>query len=239
LLFAQKNKNYGSLIALTIITLWFISLGLLLNHSVNYYAIWTYIFVLIQTHLYTGLFITAHDSMHFAVSRNKAVNQWIGRVCAILFAYNFYGNLFRKHHEHHRFVATDQDPDFHDGNFWVWYFNFAKQYINVWQIILMACTYHTLILFFPKPNVILYWMIPSVLATFQLFYFGTYLPHKGTPLPDNIHKSRSQSKNHIWAFLSCYFFGYHYEHHASPNTPWWKLPEVKEQIDTERKVNLL
>jgi beta-carotene ketolase (CrtW type) len=27
--------------------------------------------------------------------------------------------------------------------------------------------------------------------------------------------------------LSCYFFGYHYEHHESPQTPWWKLYQIK------------
>ncbi|MEL7193577.1 MAG: fatty acid desaturase, partial [Bacteroidota bacterium] len=37
-----------------------------------------------------------------------------------------------------------------------------------------------------------------------------------------------QKRNHMWAFLTCYFFGYHFEHHDSPNTPWWKLWELKE-----------
>jgi beta-carotene ketolase (CrtW type) len=30
-------------------------------------------------------------------------------------------------------------------------------------------------------------------------------------------------KNHVMAFLACYFFGYHSEHHLWPGTPWWKL----------------
>jgi beta-carotene ketolase (CrtW type) len=29
--------------------------------------------------------------------------------------------------------------------------------------------------------------------------------------------------------LSCYFFGYHFEHHDSPGTPWWRLWRVKEK----------
>jgi beta-carotene ketolase (CrtW type) len=32
----------------------------------------------------------------------------------------------------------------------------------------------------------------------------------------------------VWAFVSCYFFGYHYEHHDSPATPWWLLWRVKD-----------
>ena len=164
-------------------------------------------------------------AMHHTVSKNTKVNNIIGTIATGLFAFNYYPRLLKKHHEHHRFVATDKDPDFHHGNFWVWYFNFAKNYITVIQIVLMAITYNILKLIFPIENVIFYWMIPSVVATFQLFYFGTYLPHRHAP--DNKHHSRSQSKNHVWAFISCYFFGYHYEHHDSPNTPWWKLYQKK------------
>ena len=155
----------------------------------------------------------------------------MGQLCAMLFAFNFYGKLLPKHHQHHRYVATDQDPDYHEGGFWAWYFSFAKQYITIWQIVLMAIAFNLLIFFFPEPNVLMYWAIPSVLSTFQLFYFGTYVPHKGMHAPDNIHQSRSQKQNHWWAFWSCYFFGYHYEHHASPNTPWWRLYQVKEQME--------
>ncbi len=225
------KDNKGVYIALTIIALWFISLALLLtSYEVNFYSPFTYLFVIVQAHLYTGIFITAHDAMHSVVSPNRLVNEWIGRICATIFAFNFYDNLNRKHHLHHRFVGTERDPDYHGGNFWVWYFNFAKQYINVWQIIFMAITYNVLKVFFPTANVILFWMLPSIIATFQLFYFGTYLPHKGEHEPDNVHKSRSQAKNHLWAFLTCYFFGYHYEHHNSPRTPWWLLYKEKEKM---------
>ncbi|GAB4183023.1 MAG: fatty acid desaturase [Thermoflexibacter sp.] len=227
----EMKDNTGVYIALTIIALWFISLTLLLTqYEVDFYSPLTYLLVLVQAHLYTGIFITAHDAMHSVVSPNRLVNEWIGRVCATIFAFNFYDNLNRKHHLHHRFVGTERDPDYHGGNFWVWYFNFAKQYINVWQIIFMAITYNVLKVFFPNANVILFWMLPSIIATFQLFYFGTYLPHKGEHEPDNVHKSRSQAKNHLWAFLTCYFFGYHYEHHNSPRTPWWQLYKEKERM---------
>ncbi|WP_375559317.1 fatty acid desaturase [Bernardetia sp. OM2101] len=216
----------GTYIGITVITLWLLSLGFLLSvYEINWYNPLTYLFFLVQTHLYTGIFITAHDAMHHTVSKNTKVNNTIGTIATGLFAFNYYPRLLKKHHEHHRFVATDKDPDFHHGNFWIWYFNFAKNYITIIQIVLMAITYNILKLIFPIENVIFYWMIPSVVATFQLFYFGTYLPHRHAP--DNKHHSRSQDKNHVWAFISCYFFGYHYEHHDSPNTPWWKLYQKK------------
>ncbi|MDN3203897.1 fatty acid desaturase [Algoriphagus sediminis] len=225
---AYRLKNKGVIIALVIIVLWAISLTYWLHFDLSWSNPLTYVGIILQTHLYTGLFITAHDAMHGLVSPNKKLNHTIGWISAILFSYNFYWRLFPKHHEHHRFVATDKDPDYHESdNFLIWYFSFAKQYINIWQLILMAVTYNLLKLVLPYENLIVFWMAPAILSTLQLFYFGTYLPHRGES--DNEHHSRSQKKNHVWAFLTCYFFGYHYEHHNSPGTPWWKLWEEKEK----------
>lgn len=229
----QRFENYrhaGIIIALAVITLWFLTLGLLLTRfTVDFTHPLTYIFIALMSHLYTGLFITAHDAMHGVVSKNKQWNTWLGRIAATLFAYNNYSKLFPKHHEHHRFAGTAKDPDYHHGSFFPWYIKFAREYVTIWQILLMSGTYELLKLFFAQPNVLWFYIVPSILSTFQLFYFGTYLPHKGEH--DNRHRSRSQKKNHLAAFLSCYFFGYHYEHHHSPGTPWWKLYRVKERLE--------
>lgn len=223
----KTTSKKGVWIALTILTLWTVSLLLLFQYPVSWVNPLTYLLVLWQAHLYTGVFITAHDAMHHTVSPNRRLNHAIGWLAATLFAFNNYRNLYHKHHLHHRFVATDEDPDYHDGSFWAWYLSFARQYISIWQILIMALTFNLLILVFPQENVLLYWAIPSILSTFQLFYFGTYLPHRQSP--DNRHKSRSQRQNHWVAFLTCYFFGYHYEHHNSPATPWWRLHREKER----------
>jgi beta-carotene ketolase (CrtW type) len=225
----------GVIIALGVIFLWFASLVLLLLTELNWSNPLTYIGILVQTHLYTGLFITAHDAMHGIVSSNKKLNHGIGWIAALLFSYNFYWKLFPKHHEHHRYVATDKDPDYHpSGNFFIWYFSFIRQYVSVWQILLMAGTFNILKLFLPTDNLIVFWMLPAILSTLQLFYFGTYLPHMGES--NNKHHSKTQSKNHIWAFISCYFFGYHYEHHDSPGTPWWRLWQIKEEYQKNNTV---
>lgn len=224
----------GVWVALGVMALWATSLVWLLGQPIQWYNPLTYIMVLVQAHLFTGLFITAHDAMHGVVApQHPRLNKAIGVTAALLFAYNFYHRLHPAHHRHHDHVATKgQDPDYHAGNpnFFAWYFNFLKNYITIWQVLLMAGTYHLLLLTFERPNLVLFWIIPSILATFQLFYFGTYLPHRGTHAANNTYKARSQSKNHWWAFFSCYFFGYHYEHHSSPWTPWWLLYKEKNRL---------
>ncbi|WP_246289521.1 fatty acid desaturase [Hymenobacter terrestris] len=203
---------------------------LLAFYQPNWRTPWPYLLALLQTHLYTGLFITAHDAMHGVVSSNKRLNNALGTLAAGLFAFNWFPGMLAKHHAHHRHVATEHDPDFHNGRhpgFLPWFVRFAWNYVTVWQVLLMAATYNVLKLFFPQANVVAFWMLPAVLGTFQLFYFGTYLPHRGEHEADNAHKSRSQFRQHVWAFISCYFFGYHYEHHDQPYLPWWRLWKAK------------
>ncbi|MFN4146516.1 MAG: fatty acid desaturase [Runella sp.] len=222
----------GLWIALTVLMLWFVSLGLLLQYQIDWLNPLTYLLILVQMHLYTGVFITAHDSIHGVVApHHKKLNYWIGFVSASLFAFNNFKTLTTKHHLHHRHAATPDDPDYHDGypNFFLWFLAFAKEYISILQILLMAVTYNILKIWFPWENLVIYWMLPAVLSTFQLFYFGTYLPHRGEHHNPPLN-ARSQSLHHLKAFLSCYFFGYHLEHHAYPYLPWWQLPAAREKM---------
>jgi len=225
------KQHTGVFLAFLILVSWAGLLTFSLQFSTVFSEPWPYVLLLLQTHLYTGLFITAHDAMHgVAAPGHKKLNAAIGFICALLFAYNWYPRLLPKHHQHHHHVATTHDPDYHGGNFWLWYLSFLKQYITWPQLLAMAVTFNLLKYFFPLENVILYWMLPAVLATFQLFYFGTYQPHKGEHSMENRHKSTTLKRNHLWAFISCYFFGYHYEHHDKPFLPWWKLYQEKDRV---------
>lgn len=225
-------RNKGIFYAITIITLWALSLTYLLHYKIDFEDPLVYVFVLIQMHLYTGIFITAHDSIHGVVApNNKPLNYWIGFLCATIFAYNNYEKLSQKHHLHHAHVVSEKDPDYYDGNFFRWYLKFALEYVTIWQILLMAVTYNLLKLFFPMENLIVFWEIPAILSTLQLFYFGTYLPHRGEHHPTDKFKAKSQKLNHFFAFITCYFFGYHHEHHAYPYLPWWNLAKAKEKED--------
>ncbi|WP_442794395.1 fatty acid desaturase [Pelobium manganitolerans] len=221
------RKHGGIIIALTVLLLWAGSISLLMRFDFTFANPLVYVFVLIQMHLYTGLFITAHDAMHGTVApHHPKLNNFIGGVCTFFYALFPFQKLNKAHHQHHRFVHTQQDPDYYEGSFLTWYFHFIKRYLSWWQVILMAIIYNVLKIYIPEKNLLLFWVLPSLLSTLQLFYFGTYLPHKGEH--QNIHQSTTQSKNHVWAFLSCYFFGYHCEHHEHPGMPWWQLWQTKE-----------
>ncbi len=220
-------SHKGTFVALTIIILWFGHLLYCFNIDINFYNPLLYVHFWIQTHLFTGLFITAHDAMHGTVSSTKWINDGIGQLCLGIYAFFPLPFFKKQHHLHHAEVASEHDPDYyHEDSFLRWYFSFFMNYVTIWQIIAYAIAFNVFKLWIPTENLIILWIIPSLLSTIQLFYFGTYQPHKGDH--SNKHNARSQKKNHLWAFLTCYFFGYHYEHHDKPWVPWWLLyKEVK------------
>jgi beta-carotene ketolase (CrtW type) len=220
-------RGAGVWVAVSIMLLWSGAMVIGVQMPVDYFNPLTYVLVLVATHLYTGLFITAHDAMHGLVSANKKTNKAIGTAAALLFAYNWYPRLLKNHIKHHSQPGTAADPDWHPGNFLQWYFSFARHYVTWWQIVAMAITYNVLKIWFERESLIVFWELPALLSTLQLFFFGTYLPHKGHHAPEDPHKAVSQDPNHVWAFVSCYNFGYHYEHHAMPWLPWYKLPAAR------------
>ncbi len=195
---------------------------------------WAPVMVVIQTFLYTGLFISAHDAMHgIACWRSKRINDVIGRVALLSYALFSFKKLVTAHHAHHAHPAhVGEDPDFHDGErvgFWGWYGTFLWRYLSVWQVVGMAVIFNVLAhgAGIAEPELIVFWVVPSLLSTLQLFYFGTYLPHRdGEPAHRDGHRARSNEFAPWLSFLTCYHFGYHWEHHAAPAAPWWRLPEV-------------
>jgi len=220
------TRFLGLFIGCSIVLLWFAALSLGLQINTEELRIWHFLWVLVQTHLFTGLFITAHDAMHGTVSHNTFLNNLIGQLTAGLYAAFYLPHLRRLHHLHHGEVVGEKDPDYHDGGFFSWYYTFFSNYVRWYNFLAYAIAFNLLKLIFPAENLLLFWILPVLISTFQLFYFGTYIPHKkeNHHLP---HSAGSQTKNHFLAFFSCYFFGYHQEHHESPAIPWWRLYKSK------------
>lgn len=225
------------LASLAIILLWLTSLFYLLNLKI--YLLHPGLILLAifwQTFLYTGLFITAHEAMHGLICpQNLRVNHLIGAIAVSLYAFFPYKKLLIKHGLHHRYPATPRDPDFHDGrntSFWGWYFHFLKGY-GCWRQLGGLLASFILIsygLHIPVINLALFILLPSILSSLQLFYFGTFLPHRepegGYRYP---HRSQSHAIPSFWSFMACYHFGYHQEHHEQPQVPWWHLPKIYRQ----------
>ncbi|MDZ7314578.1 MAG: fatty acid desaturase [candidate division KSB1 bacterium] len=186
--------------------------------------------ILLQTFLYTGVFITAHDAIHGSiVPRRHRLNSLIGALCLGLYALFPYRQVREKHFLHHRFPASSKDPDYHDGrrpSFFGWYFTFLRRYLSWNQLLGMAVIFNIFHHLFHVPtlNLMLFWVVPSLLSTLQLFFFGTFLPHR-EPVGGyrDRHRAVSSSLKPFWSLLACYHFDYHWEHHEYPSIPWWKL----------------
>ncbi len=236
-------KTYrGLVIALSILFSWLLLLIYLLRLDWTEAPLLALGGFVLQTFLYTGLFITAHDAMHGTIVPFKpSWNTWLGSVSVFFYAFMWYPYLKDQHQYHHRYPASGQDPDYHSEDkpgFFAWYLKFLLHYIRWWQVLGIAIVFNILhhVVGIPLGNLLLFWVVPSILSTFQLFYFGTFLPHRETAeaFPDQ-HRANSLNFGVFWSFLSCYHFGgYHHEHHLYPGTPWWLLPQKAPQAKNKR-----
>ena len=102
--------------------------------------------------------------------------------------------------------------------------------MSIFQLIGLALIFQVLehIVGLSALNIALFWALPPIVSSFQLFYFGTYLPHRGEVESfEDAHHARSNEYSVLWSFLTCCHFGYHWEHHQYPGTPWWLLPQKR------------
>jgi len=191
--------------------------------------------IALQCWLSVGLFIVAHDTMHGSLApEHPRLNRAIGRFCVFIYASFSYDKLFESHHAHHRHAGTVDDPDFdadHPARFWPWYLTFFRRYFG-WRefgILTIAVLAYLLILRERFPTMLVFWALPAILSSVQLFYFGTFLPHRveEEPFTDR-HRARSNDFSPIMSLLTCFHFGYHHEHHDRPGVPWWRLPAQRE-----------
>jgi beta-carotene/zeaxanthin 4-ketolase len=230
------ESRWGLILTIGILAAWGSTLALLLPWSIRTMPIgWLVSAIAGRTFLHTGLFILAHDAMHRnLVPQHQPLNHGIGRLCVGLYAFLNYDQCRRNHGQHHRIPGQVGDPDFHDGEHSHpvgWYWHFLRGYLSLkgfgvftlgWSGIFLVCCGGGAI---GVTNVLLFWALPLILSSMQLFVFGTYRPHRqGLCLPPDRPRSVRQR---AWSLLSCYHFGeYHWEHHHDPKTPWYRLPQL-------------
>ena len=189
------------------------------------------VIVALQVWLYVGMFIVAHDAMHGSlVPGNGAANTWLGRIILLIYAGFGWGNLQSAHMQHHKTPGTEEDPDFYAGDpsrFWTWYFVFFKRYFGVTQLLIISAQVLVYMYLFGASlfNIWVFWALPSIASSAQLFYFGTYLPHRHEEVGfADEHNARTNNYPWLMSLLTCFHFGYHHEHHLYPHEPWWRLP---------------
>jgi beta-carotene ketolase (CrtW type) len=237
-----RSSRLGLGLALAIVAAWIVSLILLLTQPVSWQTpaallplIW------IRTFLQTGLFIVGHDAMHGSLLPASPLwNQRIGRVVLALYAWLPWEPSCRNHYSHHRAPGSPQDPDHQGGRSrgpLHWYRRFMASYLTPTQMAgLLSIWLISLALlhpFHPHPlaNLLLFWTLPLVLSSLQLFVVGTYLPHRqGEGRSSDRHRAASLAWPEPLSLLACYHFGYHWEHHQHPHLPWYRLPAARRLV---------
>ncbi len=199
------------------------------------------LWLLVRTFLHTGLFVIAHDAIHGNVlPQHPLANRWIGQLALGLYGFLPYQACHQLHWQHHAYPAQAKDPDFYpkpNGSLFYyfvrWYGNFMASYLTASNLVLVATgigitTFFWVSLFQTAiQNLALFWIVPWVLSSLQLFAFGIFLPHYSDGTSNRTHQPRSYYYPVICSLLTCYHFGYHREHHTYPDIPWYQLPYVQ------------
>ncbi len=194
--------------------------------------------LLVRSFLHTGLFIVGHDAMHGSlVPSHCGLNRTIGRMALLLYACLPYERCRANHVLHHRHPGEALDPDFHDGRRrdpLQWYLRFLRGYLGPQTLAGLIVCWGVMLAVMPAgapldalARLLLVAILPLVLSSLQLFFFGTYLPHRQPDAGRSRHRVGSSSLPPWLSFLACYHFGYHREHHAAPSVAWYALPRLR------------
>ena len=192
------------------------------------------VLIAVQSWLGAGMVIVAHDAVHGSLAPGRPrVNAVVGQACVGAYAAFSFRKLNVCHHQHHRTPGVEGDPDFHAGDpmrFGPWFLGFFLRYFGLREFAIVTAVLLAYLWLGARPvNLILFWAVPAILSALQLFVFGTWIPHRHQrdgAFPDH-HNARTLPMPWILSLLTCFHFGRHHEHHLSPSTPWWRLPQIK------------
>lgn len=225
----------GAMVAMALCSAWLLSLVVCLGLDLDgLNPALVLVAVLVRTFLQTGLFIIGHDAMHgVLVPTRRALNDQLGAFALGLYAALPYGDCRQNHHQHHQAPGGALDPDVHcnrSAPLWRWYARFMNGYLSCRQFVALLAGWAVVALgaswcwATPIANVLLFCTLPLLLSSLQLFFVGTYLPHRHQATASNPHQAISLDWPEWLSLLACYHFGYHLEHHEAPQLCWFQLP---------------
>lgn len=233
---ATRQMVVGLLLAIAIMTAWVTAhiYGVFVLDRARASAAVMASLVVLLTWLSVGLFIIAHDAMHGSLAPYRPrVNAIFGQLALGLYAGFQFAPLNREHHLHHRHAGTSEDPDFDERpphGFWAWYTAFMQHYFGLREFLFLASLVAAYVLGLGADlgNLLMFWALPALVSSLQLFAFGTYLPHRpGVDTFTDRHRTRSNDMPVWLSLLTCFHFGCHHEHHDQPAVPWWRLPAAR------------
>lgn len=214
-----NTLNKGNLINTALFTAWSLHEGFVIsNYNIHTHSLFeSTMHIMTLTWQYAGLFIISHDLHH---AENPSVyEQFLGKLSLFCYGGFLLKTFSNKHNLHHKYPGiVGKDPDYDDENIVKWYLTFLSRYINIYQAIIQISIYNLAKYSgVSDENMIFFWLMPSLLASIQLFYYGTYLVHEENGIIKN-----SNLPDWLITFTS-YNFGHHKEHHRNPKIPWYNL----------------
>ena len=237
----KRQGRIGLTLAALIVTAW---VGLHVYAMFVFTLTWAslplgIVMAIVQCWLSVGLFIVSHDAMHGSLAPGRPrLNGLIGGALLFMYAGFAWRRMRSAHFAHHKAPGSRDDPDFDADNpasFWRWYGTFLKRYFG-WVSLLfvsLVVLFYAAVIGVPMGQIILLYGAPAIASSLQLFYFGTFRPHRhGEGFADR-HNARSEDFSPLASLASCYHFGYHHEHHRAPDVPWWGLPKARAAMQAE------
>ena len=181
--------------------LFIFSMAGLLGGTYLYYSAphWFVIAILINSIcLYTS-YSVLHESTHRAISTNKDINDWFGRMCLFCIQpLTPFGSFRDRHMQHHRYLHTEKDPEafLHLGPQWLlpikWLIAdvvYFIQYLLRWNSlaksahveilchIFLCVTIMSVCIAHQHYEILIWWIIPSRITMLITTVIFSYLPH--------------------------------------------------------------